>query len=263
MAGAAVTDAWRWDERLGVLADWYRAADAVFVGGSLAPYGGHNPMEAAACGVPVVAPAVGGIPELVRDGQTGLLAKANDLESFAAALERLLRDEGLRLRLGSAARHRAEQRFSVKHQVDQLLALWSEVLRAEVGHGRRAVTGATSPSAARRTPVSDPFNAAADRALPTVAAALDPGRAAAELKRHLPRLAGTDGILKLRAIRVIRHKPGKRCVLRLKIDWGVEFLALTVIGFLLYHLLSVACWPELEELFWAPFLCWSQIWEAP
>lgn len=61
-------------------------------------------------------------------------------------------------------------------------------------------------------PVSDSFHAAADPALPTVAAALDPVRAAAEFKRHLPRLSG-DGRLKLKAIRVVRHKPGKRCVI--------------------------------------------------
>ncbi|MBI3848741.1 MAG: glycosyltransferase family 4 protein [Verrucomicrobia bacterium] len=85
-------------------------------------------MEAASCGVPVVAPAVGGIPELVLDGETGLLTKPNDLENLVATLERVLRDEQLRTRLGSAARARAEKKFSVKHQVDQLLALWSEIL---------------------------------------------------------------------------------------------------------------------------------------
>ena len=60
--------------------------------------------------------------------------------------------------------------------------------------------------------MSDPFLAAADAALPTVVAALDPALAAAECKRHLPRLSG-DGRLKLKAIRVVRHKPGKRCVI--------------------------------------------------
>ena len=85
-------------------------------------------MEAAACGVPVVAPAVGGIPELVRDEETGLLTTPADLRSFVGAVERLLRDEPLRLRLGAAARRRAEREFSVVRQVDSLLALWSQVL---------------------------------------------------------------------------------------------------------------------------------------
>ena len=74
-------------------------------------------MEAAACGVPVVAPSVGGIPELVQDGVTGLLTKANDLNSLATALQRLLCDSDLRIRLGQAARRRAEQSFSVHQQV--------------------------------------------------------------------------------------------------------------------------------------------------
>jgi len=78
--------------------------------------------------VPVVAPAVGGIPELVGDEETGLLTQPGDRESLVAALARLLQDERLRKRLGETARHRAVERFSVRRQVDQLLALWSTVL---------------------------------------------------------------------------------------------------------------------------------------
>jgi len=65
--------------------------------------------------------------------------------------------------------------------------------------------------------VSDPFNAAADSALPTLAAALNPEIARHEFKRRLPRLSGT-GRLRLREIRVVRHKPGKRCV----VEYDVE-----------------------------------------
>lgn len=85
-------------------------------------------MEAAACGVPVVAPAVGGIPELVGDNETGLLTRPGDLDGLVVALDRLLRDDRLRKRMGEAARHRAVEKFSVRRQVDQLLALWSGVL---------------------------------------------------------------------------------------------------------------------------------------
>jgi len=46
-AGSA-NQAWRWDERAGVLAGYYAAAEVAFVGGTLAPYGGHNPLEPAA-----------------------------------------------------------------------------------------------------------------------------------------------------------------------------------------------------------------------
>ena len=179
-------------------------------------------MEAAACGVPVVAPAVGGIPELVRDGETGLLTKPNDLESLVAALERLLRDKELRSQFGAAARQRAVEKFSVRRQVDRLLEVWSSVL--EVSGNTRphpqekekqgAATGTSNITlhSSRIIPVSDPFNAADDAALPMVVAALDPTHASSEFKRRLPRLSG-EGRLKLESIRVVRHKPGKRCVI--------------------------------------------------
>lgn len=53
-AGSPVEGAWRWESRLGVLNAWYGAADAAFVGGSLVAYGGHNPLEPAACGAAVL-----------------------------------------------------------------------------------------------------------------------------------------------------------------------------------------------------------------
>ena len=46
--------AWAWDDRPGVLLSYYAAADVAFVGGSLKPYGGHNPLEPAACGAAVI-----------------------------------------------------------------------------------------------------------------------------------------------------------------------------------------------------------------
>ncbi|MFI5370554.1 MAG: 3-deoxy-D-manno-octulosonic acid transferase [Candidatus Eisenbacteria bacterium] len=52
--GAPRDGAWRWDPRLGVLTTWYQACDVAFVGGSLARFGGHNPLEPAACGAAVV-----------------------------------------------------------------------------------------------------------------------------------------------------------------------------------------------------------------
>src|SRR5882672_8449939 len=106
-------------------------------------------MEAAACAVPVVATAVGGSTELVQNGVTGLLVAAGDAAALAEALERVLTTPDLKHRLGLAARRRAEQMFSVKRQVDQLLALWSEILAG----------GAKS-----RIYVSDPFAAANDPA---------------------------------------------------------------------------------------------------
>lgn len=84
-------------------------------------------MEAAACGVPAVATAVGGTAEVVEHGVTGLLTPPGDEEALAAALERLLRDRSTAARLGREARRRAEERFAVRDQVDRLLALWGRV----------------------------------------------------------------------------------------------------------------------------------------
>jgi glycosyltransferase involved in cell wall biosynthesis len=85
-------------------------------------------MEAAACGVPAVATAVGGIPELVDDGVTGLLAPANDVGSLTAAFRNLIERPARRAEMGQAARTRALERFSLARQIDALLAAWNEVL---------------------------------------------------------------------------------------------------------------------------------------
>ena len=68
-------------------------------------------LEAAATGVPVVASAVGGIPEGVADGETGRLVPSRDPEALAAALAGLLADEAMRHRMGFAARRFVEARF--------------------------------------------------------------------------------------------------------------------------------------------------------
>ncbi len=175
-------------------------------------------MEAAACGVPAVATAVGGVPELVQDGATGLLVPAGDAAALASALERLLLDRSLRERLSLAARGHAEANFSVRRQVDQLLALWSEIV---------AAGGAT------KIFVSDRFGAVADSEMPTLALALDPVETKREFKRRLPRLSGASGTLRLKAIRVVRYKPGKRCVVEYDVRVqrpGLPPEAVTLIG---------------------------------
>ena len=71
-------------------------------------------MEAMASGVPVVASRISGIPELVEDGESGLLVEPRDAEGLANALERLLGDEGLRRRLGAAGRIKVQQEFDLR-----------------------------------------------------------------------------------------------------------------------------------------------------
>jgi glycosyltransferase involved in cell wall biosynthesis len=70
-------------------------------------------LEAMAAGLPVVASRVGGVPEQVSDGQTGLLVEPGDPNALAAALARLIAEPSLRRRLGAAGRARAEQAFDL------------------------------------------------------------------------------------------------------------------------------------------------------
>jgi glycosyltransferase involved in cell wall biosynthesis len=71
-------------------------------------------LEAMAAALPVVATSVGGVPEAVEEGETGLLVPPRDPVRLAAALERLLVDPGLRRRLGSNGRARVLERFGLE-----------------------------------------------------------------------------------------------------------------------------------------------------
>jgi glycosyltransferase involved in cell wall biosynthesis len=110
------------------LADWYRAAD-VFVHSARADTFPNTILEALACGLPVVATAVGGVPEQVQDGRTGRLVPAEDDGAFAAAVAGLLDDPELRTQVGSAAAADAADRFGEKRMVGTYLA-WFEEIRA-------------------------------------------------------------------------------------------------------------------------------------
>jgi glycosyltransferase involved in cell wall biosynthesis len=85
-------------------------------------------LEAAAARVPVVATAVGGIPEIVEDGETGFLVPAPPTaETVAARLEPLLADAALRARVGLAARERFEERFTAERWAARLRTVCDEV----------------------------------------------------------------------------------------------------------------------------------------
>ena len=84
-------------------------------------------LEAMSARVPVVAGAVGGIPEIVVDGQTGILVDPTSAAAIAAGLEPLLRDPDLRARLGVAGRERFERCFTVADWATRTRALYDEV----------------------------------------------------------------------------------------------------------------------------------------
>ncbi|NNE46227.1 MAG: N-acetyl-alpha-D-glucosaminyl L-malate synthase BshA [Rhodothermales bacterium] len=70
-------------------------------------------LEAMACGVPVVASDIGGLPELISDGETGFLCPLDDVSCFADRIRSLLDDESMRDNMGRAARESAADRFDV------------------------------------------------------------------------------------------------------------------------------------------------------
>jgi glycosyltransferase involved in cell wall biosynthesis len=86
-------------------------------------------VEAAAAGVPVVASRLGALPEIVSDGETGLLVRPGDADALADALRRLLDDRELRARFGMAARLRA-RRFAPDVATAQIEGLYRSLLEA-------------------------------------------------------------------------------------------------------------------------------------
>jgi len=94
------------------VADYLAAAD-VFVLPSRLEGMSNAVLEAMASGLPVVARAVGGNPELVVDGETGFLCPPDDIANLSAAIGRLATDTDLRQRMGRAARRRVEEVFSI------------------------------------------------------------------------------------------------------------------------------------------------------
>lgn len=86
-------------------------------------------MEAMASGLPVVATAVGGVPEVIREGINGCLVPAGDCVALADRLQGLIGDPDLRARLGAAARLTAERQFDAGAMVRRVEDLYDEVLR--------------------------------------------------------------------------------------------------------------------------------------
>lgn len=84
-------------------------------------------LEAMAAQKAVVVTAVGGIPEAVQDGVNGLLIEPENVGSLAGALQRLLADRPLRLRLAAAGRATIEQRFDTELMLDKLASLYARL----------------------------------------------------------------------------------------------------------------------------------------
>ena len=109
------------------VADWLRSMD-IFVLPSLSEALSNALMEAMACGCPVVASNVGGNPELVRNGETGLLFEAGDASGLATALQTLIENQPLRKRLASAGSEFIREHFSIRVSAERMGEIYGELI---------------------------------------------------------------------------------------------------------------------------------------
>lgn len=89
-------------------------------------------LEAMAARLPVVATAVGGTPELVVDGETGILVPPADVEALTTAMQQLLSAQDLRQRMGQKGRLRVEQEFSAAKAVRETTALYEQLVQQKL-----------------------------------------------------------------------------------------------------------------------------------
>jgi glycosyltransferase involved in cell wall biosynthesis len=112
-----------------LVAAYYQSAD-VYVHASHADTFPTSIIEAMACGIPVVATAVGGIPEQVVDGQTGILVAQGDGNAMASAIEKILANPALQKQMGDAGAQIAKEKYSQELQAKRYLDWYQEILSA-------------------------------------------------------------------------------------------------------------------------------------
>ncbi len=102
-------------------------------------------LEAMAAARPVLASAVGGNPELIEHGRTGLLFRSGDMPALAVGLRRLTADAALRAQLGAAARRHVERHYAVADMVAQTESVYARCLAREAGIGANAAPPRARP----------------------------------------------------------------------------------------------------------------------
>ena len=122
-----------------VMASYYNSCD-VYVHAARVDTFPNSVLEAMACGVPVVASNVGGIPEQVialedeADNATGILVPAGNAEAISSAILQLLGDDYLRQQLGNNAAVVAKQQFSLVQQTSRYVSLYEKILGVASQH---------------------------------------------------------------------------------------------------------------------------------
>ena len=88
-------------------------------------------LEAMASKVPVVASAVGGIPEMIQEGKSGFLVPAKEPASLAKKLSVLIADKGLRESMGETARRQVEETFSETEMIRKTEQVYLDLLKTK------------------------------------------------------------------------------------------------------------------------------------
>lgn len=109
------------------IVDYLSAADVLLLPSEQESFG-LAALEAMACEVPVIASRVGGLPEVVTDGETGFLSDVGDVDKMAADATKLLTDETLRREMGQRARESAVARYRTDIVIPQYIAFYERVL---------------------------------------------------------------------------------------------------------------------------------------
>ncbi len=110
---------------------WLNAFD-IFALPSLAEGMSNTLLEAMASGVAPVATAVGGNPEIIEEGRSGILVPAGDVKGLAASLKKLCRDESARIAMAEGARARIEARFSLQQMLNAYAQLYEDAVGKRV-----------------------------------------------------------------------------------------------------------------------------------
>ena len=110
------------------VAKYYQVAD-IYLHAARADTFPNVILEALACGTPVIATGVGGIPEQIKDGQTGFIIGEANYQAMAVKIIQLLGNEDLRKSMGAKAATDARLRFSMKRMVNEYLAYYEEIIQ--------------------------------------------------------------------------------------------------------------------------------------
>lgn len=109
------------------IVDYLSVADVLLLPSEQESFG-LAALEAMACEVPVIASRVGGIPEVITDGETGCLSEVGDLEKMSADAALILKDERLRAEMGARARESAVSRYSTNLVIPQYVNFYERIL---------------------------------------------------------------------------------------------------------------------------------------